>query len=409
MESCNGEANCPDEKSILIKEFRDLVTAFIETHQLRSAKKSFSNSKSKPNSSVATLVEQEKRKELIGTLIHSSGTLLVIPSNLMDHWHTQIKEHVNFRYCTNRKLEPLIFEYHKGKYYKDMETSREKAVAYATDLCEGRRTHSPVVFLDKAGTQPLPPPKFLATFQVVITTTERFMTEWKKGSLQREIDRSKKGHKCLTSVYTKSECCPLLKVHWLRLVVDEGHSMGNSHCNSTVQFASWINAERRWAMSGTPTKEKDTQLRQIFNLLNFLQHQFFSGPRGDADWWKRCIVRSWKDRNAVSFFRLRSLLAFLMQRHSKTDIIEIFPIMKSTFVPMSCCEVTGYNTRAAAIQSNILLTSMKGKTSGEQDSLLHRSQAKIARLTLNNLRLACTGWTQVTCKLRPNTCQETLR
>jgi len=41
---------------------------------------------------------------------------------------------------------------------------------------------------------------------------------------------------------------------------------------------------------------------------------------------------------------------------------------------------------------NILLTSMDAKTSGLQDSLLHRSQAKSARLALQNVRRVCSGF-----------------
>lgn len=372
--------------------------------QLRSAKKAFSSSKSKPKSVVAALVEQESRKKLINTLIPSSGTLLVIPSVLMDHWQTQINMHVDLRYCA--KLEPLIFEYTKKNCPRSMHSL---TVADVINLCERKKSHAPVVFLDKAGTQPLPSPKFLAMFQVVITTTQRFMTEWKKGSFQSEINRGKKGDEIMSNVYAESEACPLLKVHWLRLVVDEGHSMGNSHCNSTIQFASWIQAERRWLMTGTPTKETDAQLSQILNLLNFLQHEFFGGRSGGTDWWKRYIVKHWRDGYAVSFFRIRSLLAFLMKRHSKIDIFELVPTYKNTFLPMSSSEVITYNTLVAGIQSNIVITSMKGKTSGGQDSLLHRSQAKNARLGLKNVRLACVSWAHVIPTLTQNFYHETIR
>jgi hypothetical protein len=47
------------------------------------------------------------------------------------------------------------------------------------------------------------------------------------------------------------------------------------------------------------------------------------------------------------------------------------------------------------VQSNLVITSMKGRTSGAQDSLLHRSQAKHAKEALRNVRLVCAGGTQV--------------
>lgn len=224
------------------------------------------------------------------------------------------------------------------------------------------------------------------------------MNEWKNGSFQQELDRSEVGDNIPTysSFAVSDAACPLLKVHWLRMVVDEGHSMGKDKENSTIQFASWISAERRWAMSGTPTKQSSAQIGQLRGLMRFLQHDFFT-PRLEGDIaWRNNIRRCWKDGHVAALFRLRSLLGFLMKRHTKLDIGELPPPRYRTqILPMSATEVATYNTLVSGIQSNILLTSMAGKTSGEQDSLLHRSQAKFARQALSNVRRVCVGWSRV--------------
>lgn len=275
-------------------------------------------------------------------------------------------------------------------------------VEEATVLCQ-RGTYAPVVFLDKAGTRPLPPAKFLSMFQIVITTTHRFMNEWKKGSFQEELERHNSDDIPIYSFaigdykpYSAREACELLKVHWLRMVVDEGHSMGNDKANATIQFAAWVNAQRRWAMTGTPTKQNAAQLGQLRGLMRFLQHDFFTSRLEGDKVWKRNIVRCWRDGDLVSFFRLSSLLGFLMKRHTKSDIAELPPpAFLKTEVSMSYVEATTYNTLVCAVQANLLLTSMNGKTSGFQDSLLHRSQSKNARLVLHNIRRVCTGWSRV--------------
>ena len=58
---------------------------------------------------------------------------------------------------------------------------------------------------------------------------------------------------------------------------------------------------------------------------------------------------------------------------------------------------------------NILLTSMEARTSGLQDSLLHRSQRKEARLALQNVRRVCSGFSlRVVPKLEDRFYDETI-
>ena len=172
-------------------------------------------------------------------------------------------------------------------------------------------------------------------------------------------------------------------------------------------------------VTGTPTKEGSTALSQVRNLMRFLQHDFFTPRCNGEAIWSRYISRPWKDGKAgekeildengivatargyshivgglAAFFRLRALLKLLMKRHTKNDIVELAPpIFKESFVTMSYGEVMTYNAIVAAIQSNLLLTSMK--KDAQQDSLLHRSQARYAREALANVRRVCVGFSRV--------------
>lgn len=60
--------------------------------------------------------------------------------------------------------------------------------------------------------------------------------------------------------------------------------------------------------------------------------------------------------------------------------------------PQHLTLATFCSTVVCGIQNNILMTSMSGKTSGRQDSLLHKSQSKNARLALQNIRRVCSGF-----------------
>jgi len=164
--------------------------------------------------------------------------------------------------------------------------------------------------------------------------------------------------------------------------------------------------------------------------VKFLQHDFFS-PRCNGEIiWTKYISRPWKDSKdnfssrdeskgivsavdlgqltggLASFFRLRALLKLLMKRHTKADIVELAPpIYKESFVPMSHAEVITYNSLVTAIQSNLLLTSLK--KDAQQDSLLHRSQARFAREALANVRRVCVGFSRVIPTLTEKHRQET--
>jgi hypothetical protein len=85
-----------------------------------------------------------------------------------------------------------------------------------------------------------------------------------------------------------------------------------------------------------------------------------------------------------------------MVRHTKADLIEIPPpVYSMKYIELSQSETATYNTIVSAIRTNIITTSMKGKTSGWQDSLLNPRQSKYASEALTNLRVACCGGAQI--------------
>lgn len=253
----------------------------------------------------------------------------------------------------------------------------------------------------------------------MITTTQRFTNEWKNGSFQDELKRKERETGPRNFEYDMSEsfqqpelACPLLKVRWLRMVVDEGHSMGRGKTSSAIQFASWVYAERRWAMTGTPTRQTagDCGIPSVSFLMRYLQHDFFSSRLEGEKVWKSLIAKGWREGCLASFFRLRAILAFLMIRHTKRDIKELpKPAYQETVVPMSNDEIKAYNSLVWGVQTNLVLTSMEAKTSGKQDSLLDPSQLKHAFLATSNIRLACGSYgTKVVATLQERFLEETV-
>ena len=66
-------------------EFRGLV-AELKKKIVLTARKSFSNSNARPNSSVAAILERKFREEYMSSLVSSCATLLVVPETLLNHW-----------------------------------------------------------------------------------------------------------------------------------------------------------------------------------------------------------------------------------------------------------------------------------------------------------------------------------
>ncbi len=168
--------------------------------------------------------------------------------------------------------------------------------------------------------------------------------------------------------------------------------------NNTIQFCSWITAQRRWGMTGTPTNQiaSQTGLRNLFFLQNFVKHTFFSRELGKEKLWNSLINNGWKNDHLASFYRLKHLLSYLMVRHTKSDLVELPPpIYSTTSVNLSLSEKKTYNTLVSSVRTNIITTSMEGKTSGWQDSLLNPRNSKYASEALTNLRIACCGSYQI--------------
>ncbi|KAL4891934.1 P-loop containing nucleoside triphosphate hydrolase protein [Aspergillus ambiguus] len=128
-------------------------------------------------------------------LLLGHGTLIVVPPNLMNHWEHEIQNH----------------------------TEGLKVLAL--------RTPSDVT----------PSVETLLEFDIVLFSRTRFEKE------AGEVVNNRR-HSVLP---VKSK---LTKIHWLRIIVDEGHNVaGDGHKTNMVHILNQLHVERRWVVSGTPS------------------------------------------------------------------------------------------------------------------------------------------------------------
>ncbi|KAF7720005.1 Uncharacterized protein PECH_008127 [Penicillium ucsense] len=123
------------------------------------------------------------------------GTLVIVPNNLLDHWKREIRTHTE-------GLDVLVLGQRSGK---------------------------------------TPSADDLVRYDIVLFAKSRFEREAGEPMNNR---RDK-------FVQVNS---PLTELHWLRVIVDEGHNVaGHGSKTNMIHLLSQLHFERRWVISGTPS------------------------------------------------------------------------------------------------------------------------------------------------------------
>ncbi|XP_075057999.1 helicase-like transcription factor [Mixophyes fleayi] len=107
---------------------------------------------------------------------------------------------------------------------------------------------------------------------------------------------------------------PLHRIKWLRVVLDEGHTIRNPNAQQTKAVHS-LDAERRWVLTGTPIQNS---LKDLWSILSFLKLKPFT----DREWWNRTIQRPVTMGDQGGLRRLQALIKNTTLRRTKTSRIK---------------------------------------------------------------------------------------
>ncbi|XP_068001035.1 helicase-like transcription factor isoform X2 [Melanerpes formicivorus] len=113
---------------------------------------------------------------------------------------------------------------------------------------------------------------------------------------------------------------PLHKVKWLRIVLDEGHTIRNPNAQQT-KAALNLEGHRRWVLTGTPIQNS---VKDLWSLISFLKLKPFT----DREWWHRTIQRPITMGAAGGLGRLQSLIRTITLRRTKTSKVKGKPVLE---------------------------------------------------------------------------------
>ncbi|KAJ0101488.1 hypothetical protein Patl1_05383 [Pistacia atlantica] len=201
-------------------------------------------------------------------------------------------------------------------------------------------------------------------YDIVITTFNRLSAEW--GPRKKS---------------------PMMQVHWLRVMLDEGHTLGSSlNLTNKLQMAVSLTASNRWLLTGTPTPNTpNSQLCHLQPMLKFLHEEAYGNNHKS---WEAGILRPFELEMEEGRSRLFQLLHRCMISARKIDLQTIPPCIKVvTFLDFNEEHAKSYNELVVTVRRNILMADWNDPSHVE--SLLNPKQWKFRITTIKNVRLSC--------------------
>jgi len=271
-------------------------------------------------------------------------------------------------------------------------------------------------------TQPIPPHTDLLKYDIVLFSHSRFGKEDDDGRFGNS-----RSYPCQQCIACHEEChcfensqSPLLRVRWKRLIIDEGHVLGQG-TTRLVSLAGRLHVDRRWCVTGTISnhmmgmdlgmerrpsetglltppssdeeliasrKPEQLDLKRLGTIcIDFLHLPPFVNP----DIWTRYVARPYTENLRGSMSSLKSIMT-LMIRHRPQDIERdvILPRLHTKTVLLTPTRENrlSINVLTSLIALNAVLTQRC-----DQDYFFHVSQLKARDEVVRNLMLAAFHFT----------------
>ena len=312
------------------------------------------------------------------TITLTSATLIIVPQNLLSQWKGEISRHIE----------------------------------------EGELD---VLCLDSAGKAIMPPMEQIQDYDIILITRQRLVREL----VSSEKDDARKPFRYQS---------PLTKLHFLRVIMDEGHEFSSyGGRNDTYLALQKLQVDRKWIVSGTPSsglmgvevnaaaletidatrkanmnhtavlqrRRKEIALAQERKdleklgglVVGFLKLKPWVNLRDDPALWSKYILPSVNGVRKPG--SLQRLLESLVVRHRIKDIevdLRLPPLYnRVVYLKPSWYDKVSINLFALALVANFITSERK-----DEDYMFHPKNKRFLNSLIMNLRQANFYWTSWT-------------
>ena len=328
-----------------------------------------------------------------------SATLIIAPQNLLSQWNAEISHHI-----VQDELKVLC--------------------------------------LDTSDAVPMPPAEELQQYDIILMSRQRLEREIipaanaKSTSVESCSCSLDEEWPCRNCTFKGSYQSPLRDMHFLRVIMDEGHEFSSyGSKNNTYWALQQLHVQRKWIVSGTPTsgligvevgaaasettdpavissceanadilerRRKESALSQERRdleklgglVVGFLKLKPWANSKGEdqATWSKYIMPRQDGKRKPIS---LQTLLQSLVVRHRIEDIeadLQLPPLYnRVVYLEPSWYDKLSINLFALALIVNFVTSERT-----DEDYMFHAKNRRFLHSLITNLRQANFYWTSWT-------------
>ncbi|XP_048333451.2 helicase-like transcription factor CHR28 [Ziziphus jujuba] len=235
----------------------------------------------------------------------AAGTLVVCPASILQQWARELDDKV----AEEAKLEVLI--YHGGSRTRDPVSLAKYDVVLTTyAIVTNEVPKQPIVDEDEADEK---------GGEKYGISSEFSFNRKRKQTSNNTGKKRKRGRKGIDSSSIDSDCGPLARVGWFRVILDEAQTIKN-HRTQVARACCSLRAKRRWCLSGTPIQNT---IDDLYSYFRFLKYDPYAVYRSFYSTIKVPISRN----SIQGYKKLQAVLRAIMLRRTKGTLIDGNPII----------------------------------------------------------------------------------